>query len=225
MTNSFTDEDKLLVLRSMIGEYEENEFHMPVIRRIAIDNVDWNNLRLISYKSISAKTSLENYLVTMFSFDKNLARLWNNPLKVVPLYQTARFISTPDFSVYSNMNYNELRHNVFRNRWLGVIWQNYRCKVLPTIQWCSPDTYDLCFGAIEERCSVIISTVGCKNNQKVFLQGFDEMKRRINPDLIIVYGNMIPGMTGRFVNFKLTDTFCPKVNCVQESFFDKVFTI
>ena len=42
---------------------------------------------------------------------------------------------------------------------------------------------------------------------KVFLEGFNEMKKRIEPPLIIVYGDMIFGMTGRFVNIKYKDAF------------------
>ena len=45
------------------------------------------------------------------------------------------------------------------------------------------------------------------NNQKVFLKGFNEMKKRIEPPLIIVYGDMISGMTRRFVNIKYKDAF------------------
>ena len=33
------------------------------------------------------------------------------------------------------------------------------------------------------------------------------MKKRLTPSLIIVYGDMIEGMTGRFVNYKYSDAF------------------
>ena len=36
------------------------------------------------------------------------------------------------------------------------------------------------------------------------------MKKRIRPPLIIVYGEMIDGMTGTFLNFKYRDAFSSK---------------
>lgn len=45
------------------------------------------------------------------------------------------------------------------------------------------------------------------------MQGFNEMKRRINPPLIIVYGDMIDGMTGRFVNIKYKEAFNSNKTC------------
>ena len=36
------------------------------------------------------------------------------------------------------------------------------------------------------------------------------MKNRIVPPLIIVYGNMLEGMTGRFINIKYTEAFNKK---------------
>ena len=69
------------------------------------------------------------------------------------------------------MNYNEIRHNVYKNKWLGKTWQNYGCKVIPTIQWCTPSTYDICFGGIEKGSAVIVSTLGCTSNPVDFLMG------------------------------------------------------
>lgn len=130
-------------------------------------------------------------------------RLWNNPLKYVSKYQTAAFVTTPEFSVYPN----ELRHNVFKGRRIGKTRQNYGCKVIPVIPWATPDTYDLCFSGIEEGLLIIIFTTGCRKNNEMFLNGFNEVKKRIKPELIIVYGNMIKGMTGRFINYKYKDVF------------------
>lgn len=95
----------------------------------------------------------------------------------------------------------------YMSRWLGKTWQNYGCTVYPTIGWALPDTYDLALSGVEKGSIVVISTLGCQNNPEIFLQGFNEMKRRIAPSLIIVYGDMIDGMTGRFVNFKYSDAF------------------
>nr|MBQ5527234.1 DUF4417 domain-containing protein [Succinivibrionaceae bacterium] len=72
------------------------------------------------------------------------------------------------------------------------------------------DTYDICFSAVEKGSIVVISTLGCLSNKEVFLQGFKEMKKRLQPSLIVVFGEMIDGMTGKFVNFRYQDSFRTK---------------
>lgn len=227
LIKGLTEEEKYKVLRPIIGNYEEDKYHMPIINKADIKSVNWNKLNIISFKSVSKNKTLSNSIVLMFNYDKDLMRLWNNPLKYVPKYQTAAFVATPDFSVYPNMHPNELQLNVFKGRWIGKTWQNYGCKVIPTIPWATPDTYDLCFTGIEKGSAVIISTIGCQNNAEMFLNGFNEMKKRINPELIIVYGDMIQGMTGRFVNYKYEDAFSRKHSYQQLKLFDNepIFTI
>lgn len=181
--------------------------HFPIINKTNLDDVVWSDLMPLSFKSIKAFDDNSDRLILMFSHDKDLNRLWNNPLRYVPRFSTATLISTPDFSAYSSMNYNEIRHNIYKNRWLGKTWQNYGCNVIPTIQWCQPDTYDICFGGVERGSAVVISTLGCKSYVREFLEGFNEMKRSIDPELIIVVGDMIQGMTGKFVNYRYKETF------------------
>ena len=125
------------------------------------------------------------------------------------------------------MNENEIRHNVFMSRWLGDTWQNYNCTVLPTVGWANPDTFDICFSGLEYGSVVVISTLGCKENTETFLNGFKELKVRINPPLFIVFGDMIKGMTGTFLNFGYTESF-NKNDCFEQLRFEgisKIFTI
>ena len=104
-----------------------------------------------------------------FTYDKDLLKYWTDPMKYIPKFQTVMAVGTPDYSIYPTMNINEVRHNVYMNRWLGCLWQTYKCVVLPVISWWGEDTYDVCFSGIEKNSVIIISTIGCLNNQKVFL--------------------------------------------------------
>ena len=123
------------------------------------------------------------------------------------------------------MNINDIRHNIYMSRWLGRTWQNYGCKVIPTIGWSLPNTYELCFNSVSFGSVVIISTIGCLENKEVFLSGFSEMKRRINPSLIIVYGEMIEGMTGKFLQYQYSDLFAKKHEQLRMKEFSPVFSI
>ena len=227
MIKGLTEFEKYKVIRPIIGDCDYDNYGMPIVRKTEFQSLDWDSLKTIGIQNASVKTSDPHTLVLMFNYDKRLMALWNDPLKKIPLFQGFAAVGTPDYSIYSTMNENEIRHNVFMSRWLGVTWQNYNCRVLPTVGWAKPDTYDLCFSGLEYGSIVIISTLGCQDRTDDFLNGFKEMKRRINPPLIIVYGDMIDGMFGTFLNYRYTDAFCPNNHYEQLSIdgISKVFTI
>lgn len=184
--------------------------------------LDIKNMEPIGIQNLTTKYDNSKKLVLPFNYDKELLKYWNDPMKYIPKFQSVMAIGTPDYSVYPSMNINEIRHNIYMNRWLGCLWQSYYCTVLPVISWWGEDTFDICFSGAEKKSIVIISTLGCSDNQEVFLRGFNEMKKRIDPPLIIVYGNMISGMTGRFVNVKYRDAFNKRtVGFKQLSFFEE----
>lgn len=207
MIHGLTEEEKFKVIRPLWGDHVWDEFEMPVIHKTEEASLDIGNMVPIGIKNLTTRKDNSKKLVLPFTYDKDLMKYWNDPLKYIPRLQTAMAVGTPDFSVYPSMSVNEIRHNIYMNRWLGCLWQDYHCTVLPVISWWDEDTYDLNFSGVECNSIVIISTVGCINNPKVFLAGFNEMKKRIAPPLIIVYGDMIEGMTGRFVNIKYTEAF------------------
>lgn len=215
MIKGLSEYEKLKVVRPIIGDCEYDKFKMPIIKKTDMDVVDWENLKAIGVQNASPRNVNKNTLVLMFNYDKKLLSLWNDPLKKAGLFQGFAAVATPDYSIYPNMNENEIRHNVFMSRWLGVTWQNYGCVVLPTVGWANPDTFDICFSGLEYGSVVVISTLGCKENTETFLNGFKELKVRINPPLFIVFGDMIKGMTGTFLNFGYTESF-NKSDCYEQ---------
>lgn len=227
MIKGLTEFEKYKVIRPVFGDCDYDAIHMPIVKKIKTDSLDWEHLKVIGVQNVSEKTSDKNTLVLMFNYDKRLMSLWNDPLKKIGLFQGYAAVGTPDFSIYPTMDPNEIRHNVFMSRWLGVTWQTHNCLTIPTIGWALPDTYDICFSGVERGASVIISTLGCREHEDVFLSGFNEMKCRIDPPLIIVFGDMIDGMTGTFLNFKYEECFCRK-NKYEQLRIDgipRVFTI
>ena len=207
MTKNFSK--NFLLIRPMIGPYKEDPtYNIPIMKSLSINNVNLTNLRATNFNNLNHKYDLSNIIALMFKDDSTLMPLWNNPFKIIPLLQQCALCAQPDFTVDSKMNINEFRHMVYMRNWLGCFWQNYGCPVIPTPCWSTPDTYDLCFCGYEKGSIVIISTIGCHNNTEIFLNGFNEMKKRLKPSLIIVYGNFIEGMTGTFLHFKYNDCFC-----------------
>lgn len=207
MINGLDEYEKYKVIRPILRDWEYDKYEMPIIKKIGIDEINWDNIDALGYQNLSKNKNNANNLILMFNYDNVLLPLWNSPLKKIALFKTCAAIATPDFSIYPSMNYNEIRHNIYMNRWLGCTWQSYGCTVFPTVGWAKSDTYDICFSGLEYGSIPIISTLGCQKNTDDFLAGFNEMKARINPPLIVVYGDMINGMTGTFCNFRYNEAF------------------
>ncbi len=221
---SLTQEDKFNVLRPLLDSESIDEHKMPIIRKTGIEQINWDKLLVQNAQNASMKASNKNTLLLMFQDDKKLDYYWNHPFKKVPLLQSYAAVASPDFSVAPSMNPHQFNHNIFKSRHIGQTWQTCGCTVLPTIAWATPETYDICFSGLERHSIVVISTLGCHSHQHIFLSGFNEMKRRIKPPLIIVFGGMIEGMTGTFLNYQYQDAFSCSSEQLNFNLFPRIFT-
>lgn len=219
MNKGISDYELFKVIRPVSDEFVLDDYGMPVMHKAREFDLDVLNINPTNLQNLK-KGNNSNKLVLPFNYDKVLKKYWDDPLKYIPLFQTVMGIGTPDFSIYENMNRNQILINVYQNRWLGCLWQHYGINAIPTIGWATPDTYDICFSGVEKGSVIMISTIGCQNNKKMFLQGYFEMKRRLSPTLVIVYGKMIPGMTGKFINFAYNSCFDMENKVEQIKLFD-----
>ncbi len=207
MIHGINDYEKLKVIRPILGDHLCDNQHMPVMHKVTEDMLDLDHAKALNLQNLNNKHNNSDKIVLPFTYDKKILRYWNDPFKYIPVLQTAMAVGTPDYSVYPSMNPIEISHNIYQNRWLGCLWQTYGCRAIPTIAWALPNTFDICFSGVEYGSIVIISTVGCVEHQFEFMQGYDEMMTRINPQLIIVYGKVLSGMYGRFLQYSYTDAF------------------
>lgn len=223
-----TEYEKYKILRPLFNKFDVDSYGFPIMKKDDFSFVNWNKLKLTNLKNIKNTKEKDKSIVIMFTYDMTLNSLWNDPLKKIPIFKQYLAVCTPDFSIYPNMNINDIRYNVYRNRWFGCMLQERGIKVIPTIQWATKETYDICFSGIEKESIVIISTLGCHSHSKEFLEGFCEMQKRIQPTLIIVYGRMIRGMYGRFLQFDYEEAFNEKKVLFEQMTlfdFDKIFEI
>ena len=230
MNKGLSDYELYKVIRPTYGDFTLDQENMPVMHKVEAGSIDFNNANPTNLSNFTNKKDNSNRIVFPFNSDKVLEKYWNDPLKYIPLLQTCMLIGTPDYSLLPSMNPNLIRANVYRNRWIGCTWQNYGINAVPVIGWVKPDTYDVCFSGVEHGGVVMISTISCQTHKQEFLQGYNEMIKRISPSLIIVYGNMISGMTGTFINYTMKDCFNDSVkskNIKQESLFEisPIFTV
>lgn len=215
MRDKLSDIEKIELLRPISDEHKKDRHGIPIMSPVTMDMLDIEHLLPINVQNLSLKRNNSLYLVFMFRNDCAINKYWWHPAKYIPLLQTAACVAVPDFSVDPHMDYEELRHMVYQGRWLGCFWQDRGITALPTLVWATPDTYDICFDSIPKHSVVVLSTIGVRKNLSSFQAGYDEMMKRIEPELIIVYGDMVDGMWGRFINFSYRFCFSSARHCQQ----------
>ena len=181
------------------NEFETaGKWQMPLVRK---QDYDLSSIELIAFSDTKYNENELNrkkgvhYFIDDYKFDVT----YKNPEKTIEKVSQYAFTFTPDFSTYSNMNYWRQLESVAHSRWCGAFWQNQGMTVFPTISWSTPESYDFCFDAVEESSIVAIGMIGCKRAKEVFLKGYNEMLRRINPSAIICFGSPFEEMKGNVI--------------------------
>ncbi len=171
---------------------------LPLVKKQALD-VD--NLALIACSDTKSNDSSVNTQkgVHFFVDDYRFNGIYNNPEKTLAKYAQYSFLLTPDFSTYADMNLWRQMESVAKNRWCGAYWQSKGLKVVPTISWSTPSSYDFCFDGVEKNAIVAIGMIGCKHDRLNFMRGYYAMLERIHPETIICFGTPFPEMKGNIV--------------------------
>lgn len=129
--------------------------------------------------------------IHFFIDDYQFERIWNYPEKYIEVLAQYDCILSPDFSLYTEMPMPMKIWNVYRSRQIGSYYQSHGIKVIPTISWCEPETFQFCFEGITQGSIVAVSTVGVKESEnalKLWRDGMDAMIEHIEPSTILVYG-------------------------------------
>lgn len=132
-------------------------------------------------------------IVHCFLDDYQFIRYWNTPDKYIPRLLQFEGVCSPDFSTYTDMPVAMQVYNHYRKHWLAAYWQLHGMTVYPTISWSTPDSYEWCFDGEPVGGIVAISSVGCAKNKyakRLFLKGYEEMMKRLNPSFVIFYGKV-----------------------------------
>ncbi len=133
----------------------------------------------------------ESKTVHCFVDDYQFARYWNAPDKYIAGLSRFAAVCAPDFSVYTDMPVAMQIYNHYRKHWLAAYWQLHGMTVYPTISWSTPDSFDWCFDGEPVGGIVAVSSVGTQRSREskgLFLQGYEEMMKRLDPLRVIFYG-------------------------------------
>lgn len=165
-----------------VGKYE-----IPCIQPVT----EYPHGEFIGMNYAKSEKHPETKNVHCFVDDYQFTRYWNTPDRYITKLKQYRSVCSPDFSTYTDMPMAMQIYNHYRKHWVAAYWQMHGMTVYPTISWGTPDSYEWCFDGEPVGGIVAVSSVGTLKNdesKKLFLQGYNEMMKRLNPSYVIFYG-------------------------------------
>lgn len=183
----------------MRNEYSgHGKWNIPLIKKQAVNVENISLIACSDTRSNDNETNTKNG-VHFFVDDYRFNGIYNNPEKSLRKYSQYAFLLSPDFSTYADMNLWRQIESVAKNRWCGCYWQEQGLTVIPTISWSTPRSYEFCFDGVEKNSIIAIGMIGCKQNKKEFLRGYDYMLSKIEPEAVICFGTPFDEMRGNII--------------------------
>jgi len=182
----------------MRNEFEtDGKWGFPIIHR---QELDLSRIELISCSDVSLKDTKNIHKgVHFFVDDFRFEKVYERPEKSLERYGKYRFLLTPDYSLYAEMDLWRQIESIGKARWVGAKWQQAHKIVIPTISWGLSRSFEFCFDGIEKHCVVAIGMIGCKQLKTNFLRGYYEMLNKIEPEAIICFGKPFKEMIGNII--------------------------
>lgn len=176
---------------NMAGKYD-----MPVIKK---EIFDLTGIKLLGYDHVSSANNETEKWIHFFLEDYKFESLYRNPKGMLEKLKRYKGILSPDYSMFLEMPKPLQIMSVFKSRWVGAYFQSRALKVIPTIRWGDKESFKFCFDGIEPGGIVAVSTLGVRKEVDWFMQGFNEMIKRLSPITIICYGKPFDEMYGNII--------------------------
>ena len=177
----------------------DNKYGFPIVKTSA----DFSAEDLIPFNTCKGMKKEDlNKAVHFFLDDYKFEQIWTRPRDFINTFLTYGNIVSPTFSIWSNQPYALNLFNMYRSRWCTRFFQEFGVNVLVDCRWSDESSYDYSFSGIEKHTPVIVNTVGTKylDNRKMFVDGFEEMLRVVEPSDLYVYGEYMPVNFDKYFN-------------------------
>lgn len=203
------------------------KYNIPTLQGTKLEEFNSSTHWIDFHQTTKARQNRKAYSVHFFVDDYQFERCWSALGTYTKLLEQFNYVCTPDFSLYIDMPKAIQIYNHYRKHYLGAYWQSKGIKVLPTIAWSDKSSYDFCFDGEPKNSVVVTSTVGILSSdtsKRLFLDGYREMKERLNPSLVICYGRIPDGLLGddRVINipafYEQTAKRCKMHDAVKKAF-------
>lgn len=178
------------------------QFGIPEILPATYEGCEWIGF---NYASSCKESDRREKGVHFFLDDYQFARIWTNIDKYIPMLKQFKYVMTPDYSLFTDYPKALQIYNHYRKHWIGAYMQMQGINVIPTVCWSIPESYEWCFDGEPTHGTVAVSSVGCmkgKESKKLFLEGYGEMVKHLEPEQIIFYGTVPEECKGNIVKIK-----------------------
>lgn len=183
---------KQLLVRS--GFKSTGKYGIPLVKK---QDIDPDKIELWGFtKTQPNDLENKNKTIHFFTYDWLFETVYAKPEIAMEKLDQYYALLTPEFSTYKDMPLALQLYSTFKNRWCGAYWQKQGMKVIPTIAWGTPASFEFCFDGVEQNGIVAVSTYYSENNERGFMAGYNKMLEVLNPSAIICYGDLFDGMTG-----------------------------
>lgn len=173
-------------------EFTDDKIGIPVLSAVDLPELPSDTLAF-SKALYSTETGK---LVHFYECDQAFARILHQPRKYMELLKRFRYVSGPDFSQKIGMPEFVRFQNSWWNKALTAYWQSEGIPVIPNVSWSDPDSYEYAFKGLPKHSVIAINFVGvrsCHWSMYLWRKGYEEALRRLEPKLIIRYGDRMPG--------------------------------
>mgnify|MGYP004477085957 FL=1 len=174
-----------------------DKFIFPGVGKYGIPQIEpveaYPHGEFIPMNFMRSEKSLQGKIMHCFTDDYQFARFWNTPDRYIEKLSQFAAVCAPDFSTYTDMPLAMQIYNHYRKHWLAAYWQLNGITVYPTISWSDANSYEWCFDGEPRGGIVAVSSVGTqkdKESQRLFLRGYEEMMKRLEPSWVIFYGKV-----------------------------------
>ena len=184
-------DDRYLLNLNLANYYGDGYWEIPRIRPEKYEPIEkWVPFHKANTTEARSKRGLHFY-TDDYAFD----RVWYRLERYTELLQQFAAVIAPDWSLYTDWPPAVNIWNHYRNQFVGRWLQDHGVKVYPNICWTDEKSFEWCFlGA--PKGSTVALTSQCsmmhKESRKLFIQGFHEMEKRLEPETILIYGHTIP---------------------------------
>ena len=170
-----------------------NDYGIPDLPRTP---ASWAPTRLVAYNARrDCDTATPGSAVHFFLDDYRFETVWTKPERPLSRLTRVGMALSPDFSLWRDMPLVMQQWQVYRSRWCAAWMALHGIRVIPTVSWSTPGSYDFAFTGIATGSLVTVSTVGILRDpaaRDLFTAGYTQMLTRIRPACVLIYGAAPP---------------------------------
>lgn len=184
-----------------IAQFEtEGKYDIPILQP-----VEYVPTEFVGFNFAKTTKHKQDKGLHFFIDDYQFERLWRIPEQYNTLVGEFNMLMTPDFSLYTDFPKAMQIYNHYRKHWVGAYWQLMGFKVIPTIAWSDRESFEFCFDGVPKNSTVAVSSVGTqksKQTKSLFLDGWNEMLKKLNPETVIFHGEIPKECNANIIRIK-----------------------